>query len=155
MEAKSTDRKTLQLTEDGQQLGELVYKNLLSGKAEIKLANADLYEVRPVGIFSTSIAVKNGGAEIANLQMNWRGQIVFAFQNGREFVLKPKGVFYNKFIIENKSEEKVIQLDPKFNWSKFDYNYDIAYDQKPQDILLILLAVYASNYFIASMSGMV
>jgi len=50
-------------------------------------------------------------------------------------------------------EEKLIQFDPKFNWSKFDYNYDITYDKKPQDILLVLLGVYASNYFIAVMSG--
>ena len=44
-------------------------------------------------------------------------------------------------------------FDPKFNWSKFHYNYEIAYDEKPQNILLVLLGVYASNYFIASMSG--
>ncbi|MEP7320180.1 MAG: hypothetical protein ABI921_15595 [Panacibacter sp.] len=154
MEAKSTDRKTLQLTENGQQLGELFYKNLFSLKAEIKLTNSDLYEVTPVGVFNTSITVTKNGTEIANLKMNWRGQIVFTFQDGQEFVLKAKGTFYNKFIIENKDEEKLIQFDPKFNWSKFDYNYVITYDEKPQDILLVLLGVYASNYFIAAMSGM-
>ena len=153
MEAKSTDRRTLQLTENGQQLGELIYESLFSHKAEIKLTNSDLYEVKPVGIFGTSITVTKNGTEIANLKMNWRGQIVFSFQDGQEFVFKAKGTFYNKFIIENKDEEKLIQFDPKFNWSKFDYNYDITYDKKPQDILFVLLGVYASNYFIASMSG--
>lgn len=153
MEAKSTDRKTFQLIEDGQQLGELIYENLFFLKAEIKLANSELYNIKPVGIFGTSIIVTKNGTEIADLKMNWRGQIVFTFQDGQEFVLKANGMFYNKFIIENKDGEKLIQFDPKFNWSKFNYNYDITYDKKPQDVLFVLLGVYASNYFIATMSG--
>ena len=95
MEAKSTDKKTLQLTENGQQLGELIYESLFSLKAEINLTNSDLYEVQPVGIFGTSITVTKNGIEIANLKMNWRGHIVFSFQDGKEFVLKAKGIFYN------------------------------------------------------------
>lgn len=39
MEAKSTDKKTFHLTENGQLLGELIYKSLFSHKAEIKLTN--------------------------------------------------------------------------------------------------------------------
>lgn len=153
MEAKSTDKKTFQLSENGQVLGELIYESLFSHKAHIKLSNEDLYDIKPLGIFSTSIVVSKKDTEIANLKMNWRGQIVFSFQNGQEFVFKANGMFYNKYIIENKDEEKLIQFDPKFNWSKFSYNYDITYDNKPQDILFVLLGVYASNYFIASMSG--
>ena len=134
-------------------MGELIYEGLFSLKAVIKLAGSDLYEINPVGVFGTSVTVKRNGAEIANLRMSWRGQIVFSFQDGEEFVLKAQGTFYNKYIIENKEGEKLIQFDPKFNWSKFDYNYDITYDKKPANILLILLGVYACNYLIASMSG--
>ncbi|MES2776532.1 MAG: hypothetical protein V4722_20310 [Bacteroidota bacterium] len=153
MEANSTDRKTFQLIDDGQLLGELIYENMFLFKAEIRLANAELYEIKQVGFFGTSMIVTKDGAEIANLQMNWRGQIVFSFQDGREYVLKAKGIFYNKYIIENKDEVKLIQFDPKFNWSKFQHNYNISYDEKPQDILFVLLGVYAANYFIAAMSG--
>ena len=153
MEAKSTDRKTFQLTENGQLLGELIYENLFFLTAEIRLTNSELYEIEPVGIFGTSITVTKKGQEIANLKMNWRGQIVFAFQDGQEFVLKAKGFFHNKFVIENKYEEKLFQFDPEFNWSKFNYNYDITYDKKPEDILLVFLGVYAANYFVATMSG--
>ncbi len=153
MELKSTDKRTLQLTEKGLQLGELIYESMFSLKAEIRLTNSDRYEIKPVGIFGTIITVTKNEIEIANLKMNWRGHIVFTFQDGEEFVLKAKGMFYNKYIIENKDQEKLIQFDPKFNWSKFDYNYDITYDKKPQDILFVLLGAYASNYFIASASG--
>lgn len=153
MEAKSTDRKTVQLTGDGELLGELHYQNFLFLKAEIKLDGSGSYEVKPVGFFGTSIAVMKAGEEIASLKMSWRGYIVFTFKNGPEYVLKPKGPFYNKFILENEAEEKLIQFNPKFNWNRFDYNYDISYEKKPRDILLVLLGVYASNYFVATMSG--
>lgn len=153
MEAKLINKKTLQLTENGQQVGELIYENLFRLKAKMKLENSDLYEIKPVGIFGTSITVTKNGTETVNLKMNWRGQIVFSFHDGREYVLKGKGLLHEKYILENSDQEKLIQFDPKFNWSKFDYSYSISYEKKPQDILLILLGVYASNYFIASMSG--
>ena len=153
MEAKSIGRKTFQLTDKGQQLGELVYENLFFLRAEIRLTNSDRYDIKPAGIFGTSVRVTKEEVSIANMKMNWRGQIVLAFQGGEEFVLKAKGMFHDKYIIEGNNKEKLIQFDPKFNWNKFSYNYDIAYDKKPEDILFVLLGVYASNYLIASMSG--
>lgn len=153
MEAKSTDKKTFKLTDNGQTIGELKYESLFSHKAQIKLTNAEIYDIKPVGIFGTYIAITRNGIEIASLKINWRGQIVFTFQDGQEYIFKAKGTFLNKYTIDNKEGENIILLDPKFNWSKFNYNYDISYDKKPQDILFILLSVYASNYFIASMSG--
>ncbi|MEZ0540910.1 hypothetical protein [Fibrella arboris] len=154
METKSTNRKTFQLTENSQQLGELIYEHLFSFKAKIKLQNSEFISIQPVGFFKTGVSVTKNGAELANLTMNWRGHISISFRDGQEYMLKPTGMFYNKFVIENKAGERLIQLDPKFSWSKFDYNYDIQSDKKSQDILLILLGVYASNYFISFMSGM-
>jgi hypothetical protein len=122
-------------------------------KAEIKLTGTDMYEIKPVGFFSTSISVTKNGEEIANLQMNWRGQIVLAFHDGRDFVLKGKGTFHNRYIIEGRDEQMLVQFHPKFNWKKFDYSYEIMCATKPQDILLVLLGVYACNYLIAAMSG--
>jgi len=153
MEATSTDKKAFQLTDSGQLLGELIYEDLFFLKAEIKLPDSERFEIAPVGIFGTSVAVTKYGEEHANLKMNWRGQIVISFQDGQEYVLKAKGIFHNKYIVENKEGESLIQFEPKFNWSKFIYNYDITYNQKPQDLLLVLLGIYASNYLIATMSG--
>jgi hypothetical protein len=153
MKVECTDKKTFQLTDDEQSLGQLTYKNLFSYNAEITLTNSDIYEIKPVGFFGTSITVTKNDKEVANLKMNWRGHIVMTFQDEQEFVFKAKGAFHNKFIIENKEEEKQIQYDPKFSWGKFNYNYEISYDQKPEDILFVLLGVYASNYYIAVMIG--
>ncbi|MDF2193450.1 hypothetical protein [Paraflavitalea sp. CAU 1676] len=155
MEAKSTDRKHFQLIDNGTILGELAYSSLLSFKAEIKLANSTVYSLKPHGFFETSITVSTNGTDIAHLKMNWYGHIVIAFEDGQEFLFKAKGIFQQKFIIENKDGQKIIHIAPHFNWSKFNYNYEITFDNTAQDTLLILLAIYASNYYIDSMTGSV
>src|SRR5690606_3863328 len=128
MEAKSTDKKTFQLTENGLLLGELLYENMFFLKAEIKLANLEHYEINPVGFFGTSISITKEGTEIANLKMNWRGQIVITYQDEEEFVLKAKGMLQDNYILENKHQEKLIEFDPTFNWKNFDYKFSIIYD---------------------------
>jgi hypothetical protein len=153
MKIECTDKKTFQLTDNEQPVGQLTYEGLFSYNAEIILENLDCYKIKPVGLFGTSITVTKNETEIANLKMNWKGQIIMDFQDGEEFIFKAKGTFLDKYFIENKDEEKLLQFDPHFNWSKFTYNYDISYDKKPEDILFVLLGVYAANYFIAVMSG--
>ena len=153
MKIECTDKKTFRLTDNEHLLGDLVYKNYFSYKAKINLTNSDDYDIESVGFFGTSIAVKKNECEIANLKMNWEGQIVMIFQDGQEFVFKAKGVFHNKYVIENREGEELIRFDPKFDWSKCNYNYEISYDKEPQDILFVLLGVYAANYYIAAIAG--
>jgi len=123
--------------------------------AEVKLANTDVYKINPVDLFQSSISVTKNGNEIANLKMNWSGNIVFTFQNDKVFILKAKSVLHPKYVIENSEKEKIIQFDPKFDWTwdKFHYKYDITFNEKQLDILFIILGVYASNYIIAIMTG--
>jgi hypothetical protein len=153
MEVKSIDKKTFQLIENDQLLGELVYENIFFSKAEIKFSNSETVQIIPVGIFRTTTTVTKDDTVIAKLKMNWHGQIVITFQDGQEFILKGKGMFYNKYIVKNKDRETLIEFDPKFNWKKFRYNYNITYNKIPENVLLIFLGVYASNYTIASLSG--
>ena len=118
MEAKSIDKRTFQLTENEKLLGELIYENIFFSKAEIILVNSEIYQIKPVGIFRTNTIVTKNGVEIAKLKMNWRGQILIALQDGKEFVLKGKGLFHNKYVIENKDKEKLIQLNPRMQLEK-------------------------------------
>lgn len=157
MNANSTDKKTFQLTENGQQLGEIIYENLFFLKAEIHLGNAEKYKVAPVGFFGTSISVTQSETQIATLSLSWNGKIVISFQDGQEFSLKLNDIFSNKYILEDKNKETILQINSKFNWRQFQYTYDIAYDvkyqKKPKDVLLAILCIYSANYFIATMSG--
>ena len=105
MEARSINRKTFQLTENGQLLGELVYKNLFFLSGKIKLSNSDVFEIKPVGIFGASFKVTKNGTEIANLRMNWRGRIVFTFHDGQEFVLKRKVYFTTNTLLKIRTKK--------------------------------------------------
>ena len=153
MKVNSTNSKNFQLIKNEKLLGELSYKNILFLKANIKLSNDDNYEIKPVGFWGTKICVTKNGAEIAVLKMNWNGNISIAFHDGEEFVVKAKGWFDNTFFMEDKAEKKIMQLEAKFSWRKFYYSYDISYEEKSQDALLILLGVYAANYYLSNMSG--
>ena len=152
MDIQCTDRKTFELTDGSEKLGHVTYDRLFSYKASATVGN-DIYEITSIGIFNTTVSVIKNGVEIANMQMNWKGHIIVSFQNGEEFILKATGVFLNKYVLEDKDQQKIILLDPDFNWAKFSYNYSISYDNKPKDILLVLLAAYSANYYIAAISG--
>lgn len=156
MKIQSINQKTFELTDGSEKLGELSYDNLFSFKALITTSKDENYELKPTGVFSSEISVIKNGENVGSLKMNWKGHVIMSFQNDQEFILKSTGIFSNKYIVENKDQQKLMLLDPDFNWAKFNYNYTVSYDIKPQNILLVLLATYAANYFIASMTtGMV
>jgi hypothetical protein len=152
MKIQCTDKKTFELTDGPEKLGQLTYDGWLSFKANATAGN-DHYKITPKGIFSTSISVTQNDVEAANMQMNWKGHIVISFQRGPAFILKPTGTFGNKYVLEDPDQQKLMLLDPDFNWAKFSYNYTISYDEKPKDVLLVLLAAYAANYCVAVMSA--
>ncbi|RYZ62262.1 MAG: hypothetical protein EOO14_02820 [Chitinophagaceae bacterium] len=122
-------------------------------KAEIRLPGLECYAIKPEGFFGTSLQVSKEGTEIANLKMNWHGQIIISFHGEQEYVFKAKGMLQNHYVLENKEGETLVQYDPKFNWKKFHYNYTIVHDQKRVENLIVLLGVYAANYFIASIGA--
>jgi hypothetical protein len=152
MQILSTDKRTFELTDGSDKLGHLTYENLFSFKANA-IVGSDKYEITPTGIFSSSISVTKNGIEVANLNMNWKGHITILFPHGQEFILKATGIFMDDYALEDKDRQILMFLDPDFNWSKFVYNYSISYANKPQDLLLVLLATYAANYCITAASA--
>lgn len=152
MKIQCTNTNTFELIDGSEKVGQITYDSLFSYKANATAGN-EKYEIKPTGIFSTNITVTKNGTEVANMQMNWKGHIIISFKNGQEYIVKATGTFLNKFVLEDKDQEKLILFDPDFNWSKFSYNYDVTFDNKPQNILLVLLATYSANYYMAMMSG--
>jgi len=157
MEANSTNNKSFQLTENGFQLGELIYENSFTQmKAEIKLSNSEIYKIEPVGFFETSITVTKDGNKLASLSMSWNGKIIITFQNNREYALKLKRIFQSQVFLENTNKENIMYFEPHFNWTDTRLNHTITYNinnNEAKDYLLILLGVYATNYFMATISG--
>lgn len=152
MKIQCTDKKTFELTDSSEKLGHITYDGLFSFKANAILGN-DNYKITPIGFFNTTISVTENDTEVANLKMNWKGHITISFQHGQEYILKATGTFLNKYVLEDKDHQKLMLLSPDFNCAKFSYNYSISYDNKPRDILLVLLTTYSANYYITAMSA--
>ena len=158
MEVNSTNNKSFQLTENGRQLGELIYESSFTQmKAEIKLLNSEVYNIVPVGFFETSINVTKDGNKIASLSMSWNGKIIITFQDDSEYALKFKGIFHSQVFLENTDKENIMWFEPHFNLTggRLDHTitYDIKNEKVSKDYLLILLGVFSTNYFIATISG--
>ena len=153
MQVKCSDKKTFNLFSNDQVVGVLDYKDSFFLKADLEIPGSGQYEIRPQGIFGTRINVTKNEIETATLKMNWKGQVVISFPYGQEYVLKSKGFFQNIYVLENDMGESLLQFEPKFNWSKSTYSYTLSYDKAPREILLVMLALYAANYFIAMMTG--
>jgi hypothetical protein len=139
-------------------LGELIYESSFTQmKAEIKLLNSEVYNIVPVGFFGTSINVTKDGNKIASLSMSWNGKIIITFQDDSEYALKFKGIFHSQVFLENTDKENIMCFEPHFNLTggRLDHTitYDIKNEKVSKDYLLILLGVFSTNYFIATISG--
>lgn len=152
MEIQCTDKKTFELTDGARRLGHISYDSLFTHNAVI-VTGSDRYEINAVGIFSSTISVSKNGLEVANMQMSWKGDVVISLQNMGEFILKASGLFKSNYVLEDVEKRQLFLLTPDFNWKKFSYSYTISYDTAPKDFLVVLLAVYSANYYIAAMSG--
>lgn len=152
MEAKSTAENVVELTDGGKSLGEICYDDAYFIHAKIKLADDGDYEISPVGFFGTKIRVTKEGSKIADLSMNWFGQIVIDFEGGKQYLFAAKSTFSNVFLLKDQSGEVLIQFNSKFNWGKFLCQYQISAMQT-EHALLVLLGVFSANYLLATMAG--
>ncbi|RYE57524.1 MAG: hypothetical protein EOP48_05620 [Sphingobacteriales bacterium] len=151
MEIIGADNK-FELLDETSVVGSIGYDGFFSFKANIEIGNSN-YKIFSKGIFSTVTLVTKEDIEVANMKMNFKGHIVISLPNGQEFIVKPMGIFQDKYVLEDQYKQKLMLLTPHFNWKCFRYSYTISYETKPNDILLVLLAVYAANYCIAQMSA--
>ena len=152
MNVQPTRRNTYELNDDGRFLGELKYRNGLSYKAIIRLTNTNLYEISPKGFWGTSMTISKNGKETGSLTMKWRGNLSI-HHNGREYDWEAKGFFKPRYTLKSKSDGESIRYTPTFNWRKLRFNYHVEYDRQETDPFLILLGVYAANYYMAMMSA--
>lgn len=151
--AKPTRRRTYELTDEGRFLGKLVYRNLISIKADISLTNTDIYEFRPKTFWGTSVSISLNGNEIALLTSRWNDDILVQFLDGRHFVLKAKGFLKRSYAFSNKKGGISIQYIPKFNWKKFRHTYVIESDHASADSFITLLGLYSTKYYLHMMAG--
>jgi hypothetical protein len=152
MKIQCTDRKTFVLIDESKKLGQLFYEGVFTFKAQAMIGD-DHYEFTPVGFFSTTIDVTARGKKIATMAMSWKGHIIISLEDGREYRLMATGPFLNKYVLEDQNHQKLMLFDPDLQWAKFSYSFSISYEEKPDEIFLVLLATYAAIFFMAGNSG--
>lgn len=152
MKILCADRKTFVLSDESGELGQIIYDGVFTFKAQAMIGD-DHYKFTPIGFFSTTIAVTERGREIATMAMSWKGHIIISFRNGQEYRVKATGPFLNKYVLEDKNKRKLMLLDPDIQWVNLSYNFSISYEEKPEDILMVLLAIYAAIFFMTASTG--
>ncbi|HEX7412452.1 MAG TPA: hypothetical protein VF411_00300 [Bacteroidia bacterium] len=155
MKVSCADSKNFELFDNTEKLGSLAYKNWFSYTAELAIGDKEQYEIKPTGLLGATFAVTKADEQVASFKMNWKGQMTLTLKGGQEYVFKRKSMLNSKYIIENEKEQEIIQFIPCFDWTKFKYSYDIFYNDKAKNILLVLLGVYCANYYIAISGGAV
>ena len=155
MKTQFIDNKTIQLMEDGQIYGQIIYKyeNYISPKAQIKIPNSQILEINSLGVFGTSLSITHNEVELAKLKMSWSGQMVLTYVGGKEYIIRGKDLFLKCFLAEDINGELLIQFELSNEWKNFSYNYDILVAKKPVDILFVLIGIYACNYLTSLASG--
>jgi len=146
MNVLCTDKKIFHLVENETNLGTLTYLNWHSYQANIEIAG-EKYELKAKSIFSSQILILKNETEIGHLKLHYDGKLSIIFNDNETFEFKTKGWSINKYLIENAKKEPQFLLAPEFNWKQFAYNYEITL-LKEYNPLLILLGIYAGNYFI-------
>jgi hypothetical protein len=154
MKSICTDAKNFDLYEGDKKLGKLSYKNYFPQSAEIQIDDASSYQIKPTNFLSTSYMALKKDREIATFKMNLNGQMVIDFIDEQKYIFKRKSMLNSKYIIENNTGREIIRFMPSFNWAKFKYSYDIVFEDKP-DILLILIGMFCTNYYIAMSGGVI
>ncbi|MCX6180296.1 MAG: hypothetical protein NT150_00015, partial [Bacteroidetes bacterium] len=80
------------------------------------------------------------------LKMNWKGVSTITMENGIEYKIISKGFFKRKYFIENQESKELIEISQKYNWKRWNYEYEIEDREIPQIDLLSLISVYVLNY---------
>jgi hypothetical protein len=147
--------KKFSLVDSNEVLGELVYKSIFSYQAEIHIGE-HTYKIKTSGIFLTTIEVFEENNVVAELNMNWKGHIVFKNNSSKtpvNYLFTNKGFWNTRYVIQKENQEEIVVIRPSFNWKKMNYNYAVEVDKTESNPFVILMAAYCANYYIATMSG--
>lgn len=143
--AKSS--KSYELLDNNEVIGRLTYKGLFNASADIHTLNEGDYSIKWFfSLIAKKFKITQNDEETIKLKMNWRGHFSIIMKNGSEYKFISKGIFKNRIYIENQENKEVISVSSKYNWKRWNYDYEMENSETPQKDLLSLVTVYALNY---------
>ena len=138
------------LIQNKKQLWFLQYQDWFNLKANLQACEKDL-NFDSKGFWNTSLELKDKNKTLLQAKMNRKFEIIIKTKNEEKYLLKPN-MLWNKFILQTKQWENLLELEASFKLKKFDYEYKINSSEKFEQFknkeILALSAVHFSNYII-------
>jgi hypothetical protein len=132
----------------------LSYIGWFSAKAA-GAASGQQLEIAPANLFNSKFDIYLDGEDVGDLIFNWKAQMIIRLldfqRQERQYLLRAKGLFPQKFYLEDDIKNTILVLWPKFNWSKFHYDYRVylqetQYLQSPVEAMMAICA-YGVNIY--------
>lgn len=154
--------KTLKLYENQKLLGELNFENLFSYQCNITLSGGKIYQIKPKGIWGTTIELLENNMVLINFKMHWAGDIVITTRFDsikNQYMLQKKGFFEYRFSLHDKEERQLLTVMPNYKWNKLRYNYNIQtsddFENHEHKLLMLMAVTYCIKYYMAQMAAVV
>lgn len=160
-QVQSTKSYVFTLTQNTEPIGSLIYQSWFSFKAKINLTGKDSFDVKPKGIWGTTIEVKQQESLQLNLKMNWKGEIIVDQKVSdleRHFVFKQRSLLQNTFVLLDRENQELVIVEPNFDWTHWRLEYQLTtserFEELTQKELLLLTIVHCANYYLTLMTTM-
>ena len=147
MIAEAKTRNSYEIIENNEVKGTLTYKTMFKASADINTLNDGNHSIKWFFAFLVAkFKITQNDRETIKLNMNWKGNFSITMENGIEYKFATKGFFKRRTFIENQESKELIEISQKYNWKRWNYEYEIENSETSQIDLLSLIAVYALNY---------
>lgn len=132
----------------------LKYQGWFSARA-VGEADGHVLEIVPVNIFHSKFDILLDGEDVGDIVFNWRMHMVIRLldyqRQERHYLLRAKGAFNQRFVLEDDIKNPILVLSPRFRWGKMRYDYRVftretQYLQSPVESMLAICA-YAANLY--------
>ncbi len=157
---KSEGSKHFSLSKAGKEIGRLSYEKWFSFKAEMILEQTKTYQIETKGFWRTTIELKQNGKVLLNFKMNRNGNIIIKTwfdETERDFIFKQKGLLKNSYVLLDKEERELLDIQPDFKFRKFSYDYNISaaegFDNFWFNEILLLITIHCANYYMTMISS--
>jgi len=144
---KAKNWKTFEIIENNEVKGTLTYKSMFKASADIQTVKDGEHSLKWFfGFLVAKFKITQNDRETVKLKMDWKGHFFITLENGIEYKFVSKGFFKRRIFLENQESKELIEISQKYNWKRWNYDYEIEDREAPQIDLLSLIAVYALNY---------
>lgn len=151
--AKSVSALNFVLSSGQNKTGELIYEKWYSFSAEILMGGGRKFKLTPVGYWNSKIELKEGSDTLLDFKMGWHGIVIRTFWEGKEenYLLKPKGLLSNKFLLLDTENRELAVAETNFKWASLNFEFtietDTAFDDFENKDLLLLTMIHCINYY--------